>query len=275
MIHAAVEVCRGGRRAGGDQHRAVDPRHVRRAAGHVAHGPGRAGAGHRRRRARHRRAAGDGLRRVVAARVVRGHGEGERRVGQRPGRAGRQCRSARATWCAPTTTASWSCPGDEAAWALDQARAAGGHARRPPGPAWPPASSGVDIYGLRGHAGRRWAWSTSVTPVAVAVGRRDRDDVEGVAGEASRVRAGRGGRAHRGRPGGRPGAGARCRLRPGGAVDPGRRRAARRPGVRRCWAPTWCSPSPRRRRRGGPAQALDAIRHAVRSTPTWPPRRPG
>ena len=98
------------------------------------------------------RAAGDGLPRVVAARVVRGHGEGVAGLGQRAGRARRPASSSRATSCAPTTTAWSSCPRAEAdeALALGQARIAKEAASRE---RLDGGELGVDIYGLRT---RRW-----------------------------------------------------------------------------------------------------------------------
>ena len=86
---------RAGRRARRHQHRAVDARHVRRAARRSLHGARRARAGDRRRRPRHVRAAGDGLPGVVAARVVPGHGEEHAGLGQRAGRARRPGRPRR------------------------------------------------------------------------------------------------------------------------------------------------------------------------------------
>ncbi len=108
MIHAAVEVCRAGRRARGRQHRPVDARHVRRPAGDVADGPRRTWPGDRCRRPRHLRSARDGVPGVDPARLVPGHGEGHARIGQRAGRRSAASSSSRVMSSAPTTTASSS-----------------------------------------------------------------------------------------------------------------------------------------------------------------------
>ena len=106
MIHVAVEQCRPGDVLVVTTTLAVDRRPVRRAVRHLAPGARRARRRHRARGPRRRRPARDGVPGLVAGGQRPGHGEGDRRRGERAGRAGRADSSAPATWWSPTTTAS-------------------------------------------------------------------------------------------------------------------------------------------------------------------------
>ena len=82
MIHAAVEVCKAGRRAGGDDVRRIDGRLFRRAAGHFAAGARCDRPDYRRRRARCGRPHHDAVPGLVKGNLGTGHGEGDAGLGE-------------------------------------------------------------------------------------------------------------------------------------------------------------------------------------------------
>ena len=150
MMHVAVEQCRPGDILVVGAHRRQHGRHVRRPAGHLAAGARRRRARHRRRRAATSQSLhGDGLSGLVAGDLGQGHGQGD-------ARAASTCRSSAparwsipATWSSPTTTASWSCRGATRRGVAEPPRRSASPTRTASASGWPPANSGLDIYGMR------------------------------------------------------------------------------------------------------------------------------
>ena len=97
MIHAAIELCREGRRARRHHDVAVHRRHVRGAAGRVGARARRGGPADRRRHSRRGRPDEHGVSGVGQGRARAGHGEGHAGVGERAGGVSRAPRFGPAT----------------------------------------------------------------------------------------------------------------------------------------------------------------------------------